>query len=283
MIIDGGTGTEMERRGITMDDNGWSAGSVLVGPDVLRQIHIDYIEAGAEMIITNTFSDSRHLLEHCGKADQFEEIHRKAAQIAVEARDAAEADHQVFVACSISEERFGMKEPPAASIRLKNYRDQAEIQAENGADCIQLEMVSTLEGVQIGIEAAQSVGLPVFLGTTVWRREENPSLLVSGEADFDTFCRSLPMDELDMVTIMHTQVENTTPSLDILKHHYDGPLGIYAHSGVFEMPNWRFNDVISPEEYNDVAQEWVDRGIRLLGGCCGIGPEHIRMLKERFG
>ena len=62
VIIDGGTGTEMEKRGAKMEDKGWSASCTLTAPDLLRSIHEDYIKAGAEVIITNTFSTAKHVL-----------------------------------------------------------------------------------------------------------------------------------------------------------------------------------------------------------------------------
>jgi S-methylmethionine-dependent homocysteine/selenocysteine methylase len=72
-------------------------------------------------------------------------------------------------------------------------------------------------------------------------------------------------------------------ALELVKRRWDGPLGVYTHSGRFVMPNWIFNDVISPEEYLAEARRWVRRGARLVGGCCRIGPEHIRLLRERLG
>lgn len=57
---------------------------------------------------------------------------------------------------------------------------------------------------------------------------------------------------------------------------------IYAHSGDFIMPHWQFLDMISPAAYAAEAQKWVQQGVSIIGGCCGIGPEHIRVLKERL-
>ena len=62
-----------------------------------------------------------------------------------------------------------------------------------------------------------------------------------------------------------------------------GAMGVYAHSGEFIMPNWQFIDMISPAAYAAEAQKWVADGVQLVGGCCGIGPEHIRVLKEVLG
>jgi S-methylmethionine-dependent homocysteine/selenocysteine methylase len=55
---------------------------------------------------------------------------------------------------------------------------------------------------------------------------------------------------------------------------------VYAHSGKFIEPNWIFNDVISPEDYASAASSWLEQGVQVLGGCCGIGLEHIQLLKD---
>jgi homocysteine S-methyltransferase len=82
--------------------------------------------------------------------------------------------------------------------------------------------------------------------------------------------------------IMHTEVVDAAEAFTALREVWAGPLGIYAHSGVFAMPHWKFNDVISPEDYADEAGRWLALGARILGGCCGIGPEHIKELKRRY-
>ena len=88
--------------------------------------------------------------------------------------------------------------------------------------------------------------------------------------------------------IMHTDVSDTTEALAELQACWPaasgpaaGPLGVYAHAGKFVMPHWQFTD-ITPEAYAQAASTWIDMGARLIGGCCGIGPAHIRELKRRF-
>ena len=87
IIMDGGTGTEIVRRGVPLCPTTWSARAILTHPDVIRQIHEEYIQAGAEVIITNTFSTDRSTLEAGGLADQTVEINRLAVKLAQEARN----------------------------------------------------------------------------------------------------------------------------------------------------------------------------------------------------
>jgi homocysteine S-methyltransferase len=86
--------------------------------------------------------------------------------------------------------------------------------------------------------------------------------------------------DVPLISIMHTEVENIDACLDVLQANWSGPIGVYAHSGVFVAPNWVFNDTISPEDYACAATSWSRRGVQVIGGCCGIGVEHIALLVD---
>ena len=74
---------------------------------------------------------------------------------------------------------------------------------------------------------------------------------------------------------MHTEVDDVDRCLDVVFEHWDGPVGVYAHTGDFVQPNWVFNDMISVPDHTTACLKWVDRGVQVVGGCCGIGPDHI--------
>ena len=98
IVLDGAMGTELERRGVPMDDAAWSAAALITHPDTVREVHEDYIRAGADVIITNTFATARHVLE---MGEQFRELNTRAVALAKEARENA-ADGAVFIAGSLS-------------------------------------------------------------------------------------------------------------------------------------------------------------------------------------
>ena len=89
VILDGGTGTELERRGVPMDPEAWCGPATLQHMDVLEGIHRDYIAAGADIITANTYASSRLMLSQAGLADQFEDINRTAVAAAHRARAAS--------------------------------------------------------------------------------------------------------------------------------------------------------------------------------------------------
>ena len=283
IIMDGGTGTELEKRGVPMEEKGWSASSTITQPEILRQIHEEYIRAGADIIITNTFSTSRHVLDSCNLADKFELINATAARIAVEARDNA-ADRPIYIAGSISTTTFG-EEQPTPAVALTNFNDQANILADNGVDFFVLEMMRDIEYTNIAHQAAKQTGLPVWIGysTNVDAEGKVQLTYTQGTISFADALQTLSAKETPLVSVMHTLTEDIQPSLSVLKEKWSGPIGVYAHSGEFIMPNWQFIDIISPEAYAAEAQKWVAQGVQVIGGCCGIGPKHIQVLREILG
>lgn len=276
VLIDGGTGTELERRGVPMVENAWCAMGALTHPDVLRDIHRSYIDVGAELVITNTFATARHLLEWGGLAEHFEELNRRGVELAREARDAAGREG-VVVAASISTSRQGGPLPPVDVARV-NYADQATILAEAGADLFVAEMMRDVEHTEAVLAAMRATRLPIWLGYSTVIADDGQVCLHDGGPPLGDALAALDPTGIELVAVMHTEVGDIDASLDALQASWSGPVGVYAHSGVFEPPNWRFNDVISPEDHTTACLRWRDRGVHVLGGCCGIGPEHIAHL-----
>jgi S-methylmethionine-dependent homocysteine/selenocysteine methylase len=285
IILDGGTGTELERRGVPMDSNAWAALAVLEHGDVLRGVHEDYIRAGAEVIITNTFSTTRYMLEAAGLGDRVEEINRAGVEAALRARDAAAGGREVWVAGSISPMAPGADTArrPSLEVCAESFREQARILAAAGVDLIALEMMRDVDHTVAAIEAAQATGLPVWVGFSCQRASDGRLELAPRIAETvelgDGIARSMARGG-DVVAVMHSDVEVTDPALDAARARWSGPLAAYPHSGHFIMPHWQFDQVIGPEAYLEAARGWVAKGARIIGGCCGIGPEHIRLLAE---
>jgi homocysteine S-methyltransferase len=85
-----------------------------------------------------------------------------------------------------------------------------------------------------------------------------------------------------VLCIMHSSPNDTTSAIPIAQGKWKGPLGVYPESGYFEMPEWKFVDIIPVPAFVELARVWVERGVQIVGGCCGIGPDHIRAVAETF-
>ena len=283
IILDGAMGTELEKRGVPMDGVAWSGAAVKTHPQIVRQIHADYIQAGADIIITNTFSTAKHVLEPAGLGDHFQMLNSRAVSLAQEARDQV-ADRPIFIAGSIStfDANNQADYRPSPAQAQANYREQAEILAEAGVDLFMMEMMLDIEQATYAVQAAVATGRPVWIGFsckidqagTVWLYNHKNTLVEGLET-------ILPLGG-SLVSIMHTLIEHTEPALKIVSERWSGPKGVYPHSGEFVMPHWQFANIILPEDYVILAQKWAVQGYQVIGGCCGTGPEHIRLLKERL-
>ena len=292
VIIDGGTGTQLQAEGVPMDDEAWSGRANLEQPQVLQRVHESYIRAGAEVIIANTFAASRAALEPAGLGSRVADANRNAVAAALRAREAAADGRAVAVAGSMSAfcpvAMHGRNEVgPAAADRfpsLADFREQAGLLAEAGVDLIALELMEAPSYGRAALQAAAETGLPVWLGLSPVRLDDgtlgaDPEL---GEGDsFAQLVSKLADPALAAVTVMHAKPDVVPEAIDIIRSEFAGPVGVYAESGDWAAPEWVFNG-LTPDEYLQEAIAWADRGAQLIGGCCGIGPEHIAVLAGRL-
>jgi S-methylmethionine-dependent homocysteine/selenocysteine methylase len=284
IIVDGATGTELQLRGVPMHGFAWSAAALDTHPGVVRAVHEDYIRAGADVIITNSFSTARHVLEPAGLSDRVTELNRRAVDLARAARENVAAGRPVAIAGSISSFRVSVTRPEGLEA---SYREQAEVLAGAGVDLIALEMMGNVDQAAPAIRSALATGLPVWVGFSCRAAEDGALEFLDGSPFSEGLTQSLALlahlpPGGAAVMVMHTLTEETAPALEAVRRHWSGPTGAYAHAGTWVDPDWRFENMISPEDYLAAARQWVAMGAQIIGGCCGIGPEHIRLLKERL-
>lgn len=288
VLLDGATGTELQKRGATMSDGAWCALATASDPDLLRAIHEDYVRAGCDVITANTFASARHLMERAGHGDLTRDLLRRAVGIAREAVQRA-ADRPVAVAGSISTMRpvakgADQRDPEvdlAAIPWAANLREAAETLAEAGADLLLLEMISDIEHGMLALEAARATGLPVWLGLSAKRRE---GTLVSYRDDgpaFRVLADHWTKQPVQALGMMHTSLSDMGEALDLLLDQSEAPVMAYPEAGYFRSPDWTFAEV-DPETFAGTAAGWAQRGVRILGGCCGLGPSHIAALARRL-
>ncbi len=300
ILLDGATGTELQSRGVPMNSVAWSGLAVATHPDVVREVHLDYIRVGAEVIITNTFASGRHMLRAAGVESRTEEINRQAGLLAVQAREEAgeaksnnsqgkwdAAPSTVWVAGSISPFAGGLGDEGRPSVQEMRglFAEQAEILAESGVDFLLLEMMRDVEYSCAALEAAAATGLPVWVGFSCTRMEPGGIKLapaIHEEVPLAEGVAAVMAEGGSLAAIMHSDVDITGEALRAVQAVWDGPTGAYPESGYFEMPHWQFVDIIGPEVFADRAMSWVGQGVRLVGGCCGIGVPHIEALAKRL-
>ena len=294
VIIDGGMGSQLQAEGVPMDEVALSARANLERPDVVQGVHEAYIRAGAEVIIANTFAASRAALEPAGLGSRVAEANRSAVHAALRARAAA-ATRPVAVAGSMSSFCPIAMEPTAPDAPLSSpalqdprfpgladFREQAALLAEAGADLIALEMIDGQGYGRAALQAAAETGLPIWLGISPARRDDGTlgTLPELGDGDsLEDLLSALVAPALAAVTVMHADPGVTLDAIDVIRGHYAGPIGAYAETGSWQPPNWIF-DGLTPGEYLQHAITWAGHGAQLIGGCCGTSPGHIRALAD---
>ncbi len=286
IILDGGTGTDIQRRGVPMSNSTWCAEANLTHPDVVRDVHADYIKAGADIIIANTFATSALLFNALDRDDELLAIDKSAVKIA---RDAAKG-HNVAVAGSMSTMRpvvagsdrtSKQREWPEDEARVL-FKSKADNLAAAGVDLIMMEMMRDTDYSVWATEAAQATGRSVWIGISVERHDGKLTGFGREDQDFNTVARVLSALNPDVISIMHTSPNDTDEAIDILRKYWKGPVGAYPESGYFKMPDWTFVDIIPPDELVERSRAWKKKGVTAFGGCCGLGPEHITALHKAF-
>ena len=291
LVLDGGVSTELERRGVSMSAGVWSGRAALDTWEGVVDVHRAYIDAGAQIITANTYASSRLMLQPAGLGDQVAEINRRAVEAALTARERA-GTADVLVAGSMSHMlpiptggyRLRAGDTPAADVMLAAFRELTTIHEEAGVDLLLLEMMSAPDRMAPMFQAVADTRLPVWCGQSAVRNDDGAIL--------SWHDRSVPFADIvamaaghgfDVMGIMHTSADLIVDTLPLIREAHSGPLMAYPDAGYFEMPHWRFEDTITPARFAEFARAWREAGVQIIGGCCGLGPEHIAAIANMAG
>lgn len=287
ILIDGATGSELERRGAEMHSEAWAALATFEAPELLRSVHEDYIRAGSRVITANTFSNNRIMLGPAGLGERSVELTRRAVEVALEARNRLGAGDTVAVAGSMSHmipfpagtERRDPDQLPTPEVAEAAFREMAQTLAESGVDLILLEMMSDPALANPAIAAARETGLPIWVGFSCrGSPPDEPVSFAVPDLDPAEMLRSTCIAGAGVLGIMHTNVGFISGLLETIRTRWEGPVMAYPDSGGrFEMPKW-ITDPIPPAGFADAALRWVEEGAQIVGACCGFGVEHIDAL-----
>ena len=297
VLLDGGVGTEILRRGVY-----WRCHGIEQHPEAVEQVHEDYLRAGADVIRTNTFQLNRraylnlfHGLEHMrrigpkGLEDKWAALTRRAVELAREARKKSGTNFNgVAIAGVISPLEHSFR-PDLAPSEEDCRREHAEIVAvlkESGVDFVLLESMNTIREARAACEAVREAGLPVWASFVV---RDNAGLL--SKESLAEAVQAVEAAGADAVAVNCAPVADITAALRELPKFSRKPLGAFAHIGRYDPPSWKFGfyprfsgtGEVPPAKYLEAAREWQRLGARIIGGCCGTTPEHIRALREGLG
>ena len=275
VILDGGMGTEIKRRGIAAGSSELSVAAMVDSPEAIREIHEDFIRAGAEVIITNTYICNSGKLGRIGWDESgMVRINEMAAKAALEAR-ANFPERDVAVAGSLGplSQSYNPDAVHPYEKCLADYRDQARVLAGAGVDVILVETCTKIHEAVAGVTAAIELGMPAWAGFVV----DEQGRVKSGESILDAQV-AVKEAGASVMFVNCSQVPEVTAAFNVLSANEEMPLGAYAQGAVYEGTGWDFEESMHPEQYLAHAREWARLGARAIGGCCGTTPEHIEAL-----
>jgi len=245
-------------------------------PEMIRSVHQDYLQAGAEIIETNTFGANRYRLERHSLADKVRDINRTGAHLA---REAAKS-FDVWVAGSVGP--LGIRIEPLGKTSFAEaraaFREQIEALNEGGVDLLILETFGYVEELHQAIRAARDVNakLPIVASVTV----DEESNCLDG-SDPETFAAKLVDWGADVIGCNCSI--GPVPMLDAIERVHavtSLPLAAQPNAGMPRSVEGRNIYLCSPEYMASYARKFVAAGVRLVGGCCGTTPDHIRVMKS---
>ncbi|MGD8322829.1 MAG: homocysteine S-methyltransferase family protein [Gammaproteobacteria bacterium] len=282
VIIDGGTGAELERRGVPVDPVCWHAMAALSHHAELVSAHVDFINAGADIITTNTFATHRFVMRAAGHEDDY--ARATEASVAAARRARTETGIPVEIAGSMScmPPAFDTARYPDDKTARTSYVKHAHMLADLGVDLIALEMIQDLRHGGWALDAAIATGLPVWLGFACRAGATAREVVCFDFPDtkLETLLTGLLDREPQLVNIMHTPIKVVPAAFACLRAHWQGRVGVYTEVGSFDVVNRRRTERISPSEFAAAAKNWIELGAVAIGGCCGATPSHVAALTD---
>jgi S-methylmethionine-dependent homocysteine/selenocysteine methylase len=285
VLLDGGMGQELIHRSKYKPHPMWSAKVLLEEPDLVEDVHYDYILAGAKVITLNNYSCTPERLERDGSLDMFKKLQEKAIYVAKRARDRAKNSSEIKLA--------GCLPPLYASYKPENtpdfeesvlrYERIAEVQVDH-VDILICETMSSIKELKAAGQVASKSDKPAWVSGSV--SDQDGSFLRSGENLVDGVTE-LSKLSIDAVLLNCSFPESITTGLKILKA-LNLPFGAYPNrfKSIDKLDAGGTVDVLEAREdldednYAKTACDWVDDGAVIVGGCCEIGPKYINALSN---
>ncbi|MGH0033557.1 MAG: homocysteine S-methyltransferase family protein [Myxococcota bacterium] len=273
IVLDGATGTELERMGHFSGLPLWSTHALLEAPEAVAEVHRRYREAGAEVVTANTFRTQRRSLARAGLGRRDRELTARAVEL-------ARAAGAAWVAGSAPplEDCFQPDLVPDEPDLADEHLRHAHNLAEAGVDLVLCETLNTIREARAACRAARATGLPFWASFVSWQ----PGRLLSGE-DLAAALRTA-VDQGASAVLVNCLPPSALAACWPALVAADAPFGVYPNMGepVDATGDARREDC-TPGEFAALARGWLEAGASIVGGCCGTTPDHIRALARQIG
>ena len=272
LLCDGASGTMYYSKGVYI--NSCFDELNLVNPDLVSDVHNEYIRAGVDLIETNTFGANRFKLKKFGLEDKVADINRAGARLAQEA-----AGQDVFIAGSIGP--LGLKIEPWGPTSVEEareaFRQQAGALNECGIEIFILETFADINEIHQAIQAVQDLGgAPVIIGQMTIDVDGNSLYGTTPEA----FTKKLEEWGVDVIGVnCSVGPSHMLQCLERMAEVTEKPLSAMPNAGIPREVEGRNIYLCSPEYMAEYAKRFIQTGVKIVGGCCGTTPDHIKAMR----
>ena len=284
-LLDGAMGTELKARGASVPDyrsSIWSAMALLHDAETVKQVHLDYIRAGADVITANNYAVVPNLLAREGLVDRLEELTQRACRIAIDAREQG-GRRSVRIAGSLPplDTTYRPDLVPPDAIAFETYR-RISLELVQHVDLAIAETLTTIREAVAAARAAAQCGLELWVS---WNLRLDAPVLRGGESLVDAV-RALDAWPVAGFMVNCVPTGLVPAALTQLRNATDKPLGAYANACERAADQESLDACtvapLSPREYAVASERWVAAGATWLGGCCDTDPAFIAALAERW-
>ncbi len=285
-LLDGGMGQELARRSSQEMDPLWSAKILMDEPELVLEVHLEYIQAGARIITLNSYSATPERLERQNSKDWFVPLQERAIDIAKRARDSQHKDISIAGCLPPLYTSYQSSIDLSFDECLSVYQQIANIQAPH-VDLFLCETMASIKEASAAATAAIETGVPCWLSLSL--DDDQTCMMRSGETLKQTLQALQKIKGIDAILLNCSTPETITQAMKYVSENFN-LTGAYAN-GFVSVSDFKLGDLVkeiktrknlSPDYYSQFAMGWLNDGARILGGCCEIGPDHIRHLHQRL-
>lgn len=273
IVLDGAMGSELYRRGVTTRLPLWSSHALISHPEVVAAVHRDHAREGAEVLTANTFRTNLRTLERGGLGRRFEELNALAVRLARQA--AAAAAHPTLVAGSVApvEDCYEPERVPPDAELEREHGLLTRALARAGCDLLLIETMNTLREARAALAAALDTGLPVWVSFVIGPG----AALLSGE-DLAEAGREMERRGARAVLVNCAPLPVACEGFRALRAAVSVPCGLYPNHGHSDPVHGWESDPLDAALFENLARGWFEQGARIVGGCCGTTPQHVRAI-----
>tara|TARA_B100000131_G_C18113567_1_gene610497 strand:- start:1217 stop:2080 length:864 start_codon:yes stop_codon:yes gene_type:complete len=276
LIMDGAMGTELQKRGVEVSLPLWSANANIEFPEIVKDIHKDYVDAGSDVITTNTFRSTFWTYRKAGYSDRISrELAKKGLYSAVNcAQDVVKNSIKILGSITSVDDCYLPQNFPGKSIAEDTYGYALEWLSDAGVDIFLFETMGNIIEIKCALDIAQSYDKPLWL--SIIMKDKNHLL---DDTHIEKLFQIIKEYRIDYLLNNCNQIDTTISVLKSFLRFWDGYWGVYPNLGNVDYKNEYF-EIIDKSKFHNALTSIVSLNPDIIGLCCGSSPGHLVRLKK---